>query len=277
MIQPQITTQPDTTTPNITSRLADVAESFVPALVAGDGEKLAELIGPHGKIEDFKFGRIEGSGSAANLATQFQEWMSEWTIEKSLHVRTTDAGSRVISEDIIFAESPSGEKIEWPFATVACESSDNDSRELFIYYTIWPILKRHTKRPVIFDRPEIDTKPSPLLQKYHKCLTSGDIDGLYDVLAADVYIRESSGPPYTHLGITDVIKYFTDSLFKDGAPLMRSERLTSDGRCTFIEFTVIGWNGKEWPESDHQAGAGIWELNADSKLSAIRVYDDIEF
>ena len=277
MTQSETTTHPETATPKTNSGLADIAESYVPALVAGDGDKLAALVGSHGRIEDYKFGRVQGPQAAAELPGQFHQWMSEWTIEKSLHVRTTDAGSRVISEDIIFAESPSGEKIEWPFATVACETENSDSVDLYIYYTIWPIIKKHTKRPVIFEQPMLDTVPAPILQKYHKYLTSGDLDGLHDVLAADVYIRESSGPPYTHLGITSVLEYFSSSLFKDGAPLMRRERLTSNGRCTFLEFTVIGWNGKEYPESDHQAGAGMWELNADGRMSAVRVYDDIEF
>jgi len=270
--------QQKTITLNSNSGLAEIAESYVPALVAGDGGKLAELIGPLGKIEEYKFGRIEGAESAAELPAGFHQWMRDtgWAIEKSVHLRTTDAGSRVISEDIIFAESPSGDKIEWPIATVACEIPNSDSTELFVYYTIWPIIKKHTKRPVIFEQPQLDTVPSPVLQAYHECLTTGNLDGLHDLMPADVYIRESSGPPYSHLGITNVINYF-GGLFKDGAPLMRSERITSDGRCTFLEFTVVGWNGKKWPESDHQAGAGIWELNADGLLSAVRVYDDIEF
>lgn len=256
--------------------LIEAAKSYIPALVAGDGSKLAELIGAQGKIEDHKFGRIEGPGAAIELAGQFHHWLQDWTIEKSAHLRITDAGSRVISEDIIYATSPSGRKIEWPFATVACSMDNSDSIELFIYYTIWPIIEKHTKRPVIFDEPQLDTKPSPLLQEYHRVLTSGDLEGLYSVMPPDAYLRESSGPPYAHLGIINVVEYFK-GLFKDGAPLMRSERITSDGRCTFLEFAVIGWNGQEWPESDHQAGAGIWELNADGLLSAVRVYDDIEF
>ncbi len=261
------------------STLREIAESYVPALVAGDGEKIAELMGPLGKIEDYKFGRIENLESATELPALFHQWMSEtdWTVEKSVHLRTTDAGSRVISEDIIFAESQSGDKIEWPIATVACEMPNSDSAELFIYYTIWPIIKRHTKRPLIFEQPQLDTTPPPVLQAYHKYLTSGDVDGVRNVMTADAYIRESSGPPYAHLGITNVTNYFANSLFRGGAPVMRTERITCDGRCTFLEFTVIGWNGEDWPESDHQAGAGIWELNADGLLSAVRVYDDIEF
>ena len=88
-------TQQETMTLNINSGLSEVAESYVPTLVAGDAGKLAELIGPHGKIEDHKFGRIEGPESTAEFATQFHQWMSDWTIEKSVHLRTTDAGSRV--------------------------------------------------------------------------------------------------------------------------------------------------------------------------------------
>ena len=271
-------TQQETITLNSNFCLTDVAESYVPAMVAGDGDRLAGLVGPHGKIEDYKFGRIETPESAAELPSRFHQWMRDtgWAIEKSVHLRTTDAGSRVISEDIIFAESPSGEKIEWPISIVACEMPNSDSIELFIYYTIWPIIKKHTKRPVIFEQPQLDTVPSPVLQAYHEYLTTSNLEGVREVMTADAYIRESSGPPYAHLGITNVIKYF-GGLFKDGAPLMRSERITSDGRCTFLEFTVVGWNDKEWPESDHQAGAGIWELNSDGLLSAVRVYDDIEF
>jgi hypothetical protein len=245
--------------------------------MAADADSLTQLIGPNGAIEDHKFGRIQGASAVAGFAADFERWLNDWTFEKTVHLRTTNAGQRVVSEDIVFLESPTGKKIEWPLATVACQGAEEGTHDLYIYYTIWPIIERHTKRPVIFESPQIDTKPSQLLQDYHHCLTTGDLEGLHSVMAPDAYIRESSGPPYTHLGMTNVLKYFSEGLFKDGAPLMRTERLTSDGRCTFIEFAVIGWDDKEWPEEDHQSGGGIWQLNEDGLLASVRVYDDIEF
>ncbi len=269
-------TSSDADTSNVEPRLMSLAESYVDNLLMGDAGSLAAMVGPAGKIEDYRFGRIEGAAGCAEFAPAFRDWLRDCTIEKISHLRTTATPSRVISEDIVFLKTSSGESLEWPIATVACAAAAPDSCDFFVYYTMWLLKKAHTKRPVIFDEPQIDTRPSELLQDYHRCLTTGDLDGLHAVLAQDIYLRQPSGPPYVSWGVSGVIEYFK-GLFANGAPLMRSERITSDGRCTFLEFTVVGWDGTEWPEEDHQAGAGIWEVNNDGLMAAIRVYDDVQF
>lgn len=256
--------------------LVATAEGYVPALFGEKIGTLASFIGEAGKIEDHKFGRIVGDSSCPQFVSDYHDWLKNWSIDNVVHLRTTNAGERVVSEDVILMTSADGRKIEWPFATFACKTDNADGCDLYIYYTGWPILQKHTKRPVIFEAPQIDTEPSDLLKQYHNCLTTGDIDGLPKVMAWDAYIHESSGPPYTHLGMTAVQQYFR-GLFVNGAPMMRTERLTSDGRCTWIEFAVVGWNGQLWPESDHQSGAGVWQVNEDNMMSGVRVYDDIEF
>ncbi len=256
--------------------LVQAAESYIPLLTSGQAEALQAVLGASGVVHDHKFGVVPSADIESGLVGAWADWLSPHQFVKTKHLRTTNAGARVIAESIIHLTHEDGRALQWPFATVAVANAAGDGVDLYIYYTIWPILKAHTVRPPVFEEPQLDTMPSPLLQAYHKCLTTGDVDGLDNVLATDAYIRESSGPPYVHWGIPAVSDYFR-GLFKDGAPLMRSERVTADERCTFLEFTVIGWNGEEWPEERHQGGAGIWEVNQDGLMAAVRVYDDIEF
>ena len=118
--------------------LTRIAEAYIPALFGDGGPLLASLLGPSGRIEDHKFGRLEGPRNAARLPERFRSWLSGWKIQELVHLRTMDAGTRAVSEDIVFATAPDGRKIEWPFATLAKRSVDGRSHELFVYYTIWP-------------------------------------------------------------------------------------------------------------------------------------------
>ncbi|MEM9750684.1 MAG: hypothetical protein AAF869_07005, partial [Pseudomonadota bacterium] len=111
------------------SKLVDAAKAFAPALFEARGEVIAAAVGRSGKIEDHKFGRISGAEASGRFVDDFQAWLKDWEIEKVVHLRTTDAGARVVSEDIIFMTSPDGKKIEWPFATFAKTVDGTDELE----------------------------------------------------------------------------------------------------------------------------------------------------
>ena len=45
-----------------------------------------------------------------------------------------------------------------------------------------------------------------------------------------------------------------------------------------MEFTVIGWNGKEWPVDKREAGLAVYERTSpDGLMRGIRIYDDVDF
>ena len=70
---------------------------------------------------------------------------------------------------------------------------------------------------------------------------------------------------------------YSNCLFADGAPMLRDDAVTDDGRTVFMEFSVVGWNGKERPEERWEAGLAVYERSRDGLMAAIRIYDDVEF
>ncbi len=82
---------------------------------------------------------------------------------------------------------------------------------------------------------------------YVRSLLSGDLEKIRQSFEADIYFREASGPPYFHWGRNAVVNYFK-GLFANGAPMLRDDTVSDDGRTVFMEFSVIGWNGKPRPE-----------------------------
>ena len=67
-------------------------------------------------------------------------------------------------------------------------------------------------------------------------------------------------------------------MFHNGAPMLREDTITDDGRCAIMEFTVIGWNGKEWDDpSKYHAGLACYERSNEGLMRAIRIYDDVDF
>jgi ketosteroid isomerase-like protein len=261
---------------NANTNLVAIAEKYLNTVVNSDFERLIALVGSDGAVEDPRFGRITGEQSLKQFMANIQKWLEEFS-PRVQHVRTTKTDKRVCSEDILHVDLGE-EQWELGVGTVVGYHKVSGAAEVHVYYTNWPFNNHsHSHRPALFDEPEPGAKHTDVILRYYQSLVTGDLEKLATCFEADIYFREPSGPPYVHWGTNAVIEYFK-GLFHNGAPMLREDTVTDDGRCAIMEFTVIGWNGKEWGDpSQYHAGLACYERSKEGLMRAIRIYDDVDF
>jgi ketosteroid isomerase-like protein len=256
--------------------LVNIAENYLETAVHKSADDLVALVGSEGLVADPRFGICSGEPKLKEFTTSFQGWLKAFS-PKVQHLRTTATEKRVCSEDIL-SVNLGHEKWELAVGAVVCNQESGSGAKVHVYYTNWPFNNHsHSLRPALFDKPEPGMKHTGVIQRYFESLTTGDLEKLRTCFEADIYFREPSGPPYTHWGTNAVIEYFK-GLFSSGAPMLREDTVTDDGRCAIMEFTVFGWNGKVWEDpAAHHAGLACYERSRDELMRAIRIYDDVDF
>ncbi|MEM1138604.1 MAG: hypothetical protein AAGH45_01885 [Pseudomonadota bacterium] len=255
--------------------LESIAEGYVPALLSGQANTLIELVGDGARIEDARFPGISGADAIGQFVQDFNAWITPMS-PRYEHVRTTKASRRVLSECMVHLNDGSS---DWSLPVGIVTSRDEDgSIRVHVYYTNWPFNKGHAVRKALFRDPLPDQDAfDGHVKHYIQCLLTADLDRIVEAWEADIYFREPSGLPYVHWGKNNVVTYFS-GLFANGAPMLRDDTVNQGERTVFMEFSIIGWNGVEWPEEKWQAGLASYECTSRHGLMrAIRIYDDVEF
>ncbi len=257
------------------AELTGIAEGYLTTLVQADAVAMIRLVGARGVIEDPRFPGNKGEAQIRKFVTDFQSWIAGMSPEPE-HLRTTATAHRVLSEDVLHVRF-SGETWELPVATVVSKDVGSGGNRVHVYYTNWPFNKQHSARKNLFRAPLTgQAEFGGAILNYVQSLLSGDLDKIRTSFEADIYFREASGPPYVHWGRNAVVGYFK-GLFANGAPVLRDDTVTDDGRTVFMEFSVVGWNGRMRPEERWEAGLAVYERSRDSLMAGIRIYDDVEF
>lgn len=255
--------------------LTGIAEGYLATLVQADAAAMIRLIGAHSVVEDPRFSGNKGEAQIREFVTNFQSWIAGMSPEAE-HLRTTATEHRVMSEDILHVKF-SGETWELPVGTVVSRDAGSAGHRVHVYYTNWPFNKKHSVRKNLFSAPLTERAEfEGAILSYVQSLLSGDLDKIRASFEPDIYFREATGPPYVHWGRNAVVDYFK-GLFANGAPVLRDDTVTDDGRTVFMEFSVIGWNGQMRPEERWEAGLAAYERSRDGLMAAIRIYDDVEF
>lgn len=255
--------------------LVSIAEAYLNTAVEGDADALIRLLGENALVEDPRFPGNQGETALRDFVSKFQGFISPMS-PRTEHVRTTATEKRVLSEDILHLDHD-GESWELPVGTVLSRDEKNDFVRVHVYYTNWPFNKKHSQRRNLFNAPLPDQAEfEGAILNYVQCLLSGDLEKIRESFEADIYFREASGPPYVHWGRNATVNYFR-GLFANGAPMLRDDTVSDDGRTLFMEFTVFGWNGKERSPDKWEAGLAAYERSRDGRLCALRIYDDVDF
>jgi hypothetical protein len=254
--------------------IGNTAEEYLPTLLSGDIDAMQNLVGTDGIIEDPRFPSNVGEEQISTFVSQFSEWIAAMSPSVE-HLRSAVTPHRALSEDILHIQF-NGEIWELPVATVVSKDISGSTR-VHVYYTNWPFSKNHSARKNLFRKPLPEQAEfEGAILNYVQSLLSGDLEKIRQSFEADVYFREASGPPYFHWGRNAVVNYFK-GLFANGAPMLRDDTVSDDGRTVFMEFSVIGWNGEARPEERWEAGFAVYERSRDGLIAGIRIYDDVEF
>lgn len=257
-------------------QLQKIAESYLSTVVNQDAGAVIALLGKDAIVEDPRFPGNTGESDLRTFVSNFQEFFKPMSPRVEF-LRTTVAQERVLCESILHVDHK-GENWELPVGTVVANDRETGATRVHVYYTSWPFHKKHSFRPALYKKPQpnrAEFKGS--LLTYIQSLLTADLVKIRNAFEADIYFREASGVPYTHWGKNSVVDYFK-GLFAKGAPMLRDDTVNEGGRTVFMEFSVIGWNGKKWPEEKWEAGLAVYERTSpDGLMRGIRIYDDVDF
>lgn len=258
-----------------TYNIKKIGENYLQTLVEKSDENLLELVGEDAAIEDPRKGRVEGKEAILQFAHDTKVWL-EYRNVRFQHLRTTATDKRVGSEDILHMRHQ-GEDLSLPVSTVVCLHPETGAPEIHVYHSMWFFNRLLRKRAALFlpdHKPE--GEHTDIIAEYFQALSTGSIDNILETVEADVYMREASGPPYVHFGHSEFAVYL-EGLFSRGAPMIKGETITDDGKCVIMEFTVFGWKGVEFDPAEWQPGFAAYERSKYGKICSVRIQDEIDF
>lgn len=214
-------------------------------------------------------GRIRGKRAFEAYVRDTQEWLTErnCAIDEvlTIHAKSHGAGEAILHLD-------GGEtQVDLPVAVAADRERHGRLVELRVYYSSWPLTARHANRqPVLQPDPKL-RKPD-VVGDYQRALSAGDVDAIMATFEPDGYAREPAGGRFVHTG-SEALRAFYDQLFSNGGGIpLEHCTVIDDGQACALEYNVVRWGKTELPP---QAGIAVYVRGASGKLTAARIYDDV--
>lgn len=240
------------------------------ALHSGDPTRLLEAFPGGVRIDDPRFGRVEGEASLTEFCKASDGWLRERD-GRPRPIAVTNGSSRVVGEyDLELTEA--GRTFVLPVAVVV--EPDRVKRRVWIriYHSQWPLLGHHEVRaPILARDPSV--AESDVVGEYQAALAAGDADRITATFEPDGCFREPAGRQFRRCG-TEVLREFFALFFSAGGGIVLEHcTVTEDSVRTALEFNAVRWGGHDLP---HQAGIAVYERGAGGKLCEARIYDDVE-
>jgi hypothetical protein len=239
-------------------------------LHTGDPTRLLEAFPGGVRIDDPRFGRVEGEASLTEFGEASERWLKEHH-GRPHRIAVTEGLNRVVGEfDLELTEA--GRTFVLPVAIVVEPDPDRDSVWIRIYHSQWPLLGRHQVRPPLLARDPSATEPD-VVGEYQAALAAGDADRITSTFEPDGCFREPAGPQFRRCGIDVLHEFFALFFSAGGGIILEHCTVTDDGVRTALEFNAVRWGGHDLP---HQAGVAVYERGPSGKLHEARIYDDVE-
>src|ERR1700744_3334188 len=102
------------------------------------------------------------------------------TVENVAHVVTKRRGF----EEVVLPLDGEGGRVELPVAIVADREDDGHIDELRIYFSIWPLTRRHANRPPLL-QPDPDLRAPDSVSEHQEALAAGDVDAIVAAFEPD--------------------------------------------------------------------------------------------
>ena len=168
-------------------------------------------------------------------------------------------------------EDDDGQATDWPVAVVA-ESPDDRSVIFRTYCSQWPVDgRRHVRPPVL---PPSSDALSGVVGRFHD--RPGRRRRRRRAERASPTTRTSASPSARTAptaGSDELRAYFTTSFSAGGGIELEPCTVTDDGARSAVEYNCVRWGDRDLPP---QAGVAVYERDADDRLTAVRLYDDVE-
>jgi hypothetical protein len=243
---------------------------FFDGVISGELDALIASFAGEPELHHPFRGRIKGVRAFTTYVNETNAWLTAKNVSVDA-VEQVALGDRGFGEVVLHVDGESG-RVPIPFAIVAGFKGDSRIDELRLYYSLWPLTGRHAVRPPLLQRdPEL--READVVGEYQRALAAGEVSAIVDTFEADGYAREPAGGPHVHSG-TDGLRAFYESLCSNdgGIPLEHCAAI-DDGRSCALEYNVVQW-GKT--ELRPQAGVAVYVRGESGKLTAARIYDDVD-
>lgn len=240
------------------------------ALHSGDPSRLLETFPGGVRIDDPRFGRVEGEASLTEFGKASERWLREHD-GQARPIAVTNGPSRVVGEfDLELTKD--GQMFVLPVAVVVEPDRAKHGVWIRIYHSQWPLLGHHVVRPPLLGRDPAVTE-GDVVGEYQAALSAGDAARITATFEPDGCFREPAGPQFRRCG-TEVLREFFSLFFSAGGGIgLEHCTVTEDGVRTALEFNAVRWGGHDLPP---QAGVAVYERGPSGKLREARVYDDVE-
>jgi hypothetical protein len=243
---------------------------FFDGLLSGEIDPLIRSFSGEPEVHHPVRGRIKGTSAFVRFVADMNAWMAERNVTaEDVNFIVTPSGG--VEEFLLHLDGDAG-RIELPVALAA--NFDRDARmiELRMYFSRWPVTGWHQIRPPVL-QPDPDLHEPDVVGDYQRALAAGDVDAVVAAFEPDGYFREPAGGPYAHRG-TDELRTLYELFFSNGGGIpLEHCSVTDDGRACALEYNVVAWGRTELPP---QAGIAVYVRGDSGKLSAARIYDDVD-
>ena len=245
-------------------------EAAEAALHSGDPTRLLEAFPGGVRIDDPRFGRVEGEASLTEFCKASERWLREHA-GRPRQIAVTNGPSRVVGEfDLELTQE--GRVFVLPVAVVVEPDPAKHSVWIRTYHSQWPLLGHHEVRtPLLARDPSV--AESDVVGEYQAALAAGDADRTTATFEPDGCFREPAGPQFRRCGIEVLHEFFCLFFSAGGGIILEHCTVTEDGVRTALEFNAVRWGGHDLPP---QAGVAVYERGSSGKLREARIYDDVE-
>jgi hypothetical protein len=212
-----------------------------------------------------------GSYLSELLASDPEAWSRLRDRNPSIElVASTVSDKRTVDELEVTVDATEG---RWPLpvAVVSDISADGEGA-VRAYFSTWPLTGQHEVSP-----SRLPADPTIVLTgavaDYQRALAAGDLDEILAAYESTATVREPSGGPYVFVGHDRLREIYTLQFANGGGIPLEHCTATDDGTSCAIEYNAVRWGSSAIPP---QAGVAVYVRGDSGKLSAARIYDDVE-
>jgi hypothetical protein len=252
-------------------RRALVAVPYFDGLLAGQPDALVESFAGEPMVHDPVRGRVKGVAAFKAFVAQMSEWLERRnvSVEDVHHVVLPQGG---FEEVVLHLDGETG-RVALPLATVADLGADGRIDEVRVYHSNRPLRGRHaTRLPLLQPGPDLHGW-SDVVDEYQRALAAGDAAGIVAAFEPEGYVREPADAERVHRG-PDGLRAFYDRMFSSGGGIAQEHcAVIGDDHACALEYNVVRWGRARLLP---QAGVAVYVRGEQSRLAAVRVYDDVQ-
>jgi hypothetical protein len=246
-----------------------LAVPYLDGFLAGETDALVESFAGEPMVHDPVRGRVKGVPAFRAFATE----MHDWLLRRNVSVEDVDhvvLARRGFEEVVLHLDGETG-RVALPFAAVADRRADGRIDEVRVYHSNRPLRGRHASRPPLL-QPDAELRAPDVVAEHQRCLAAGDLDAVVAAFEPDGSVREPADAT-VHRGRDGLRALYARMFSHGGGVVQRPCAIVGDEGVWALEYNVVRW-GRE--QLLPQAAVAVYVEGQGGRLSAVRVYDDVE-